>query len=409
MGLDAISVGSATIDRAVRLRMVTLGLEKQEDYWQRLHDASHELQELIETVVVAETSFFRDREVFAALVRLVVGEWLPAHPAGILRMLSVPCSTGEEPYSMIMALLDGGFSLGQFQVDAVDISLRALAQAKRGVYGMNSFRGEDLSFRARYFRPTGNEYVLVDWLSEKVNFRQGNLLSADFRVREEPYDVVFCRNLLIYFDRSTQDLAMRTLGSSLAADGFLFVGPAEAFLASCSGFASVNQAMSFAFRRTATKRVESANDSAFRRPMTAVKRPAGPQPPRPVKAERITTSVPPASVPSVPILPITDLAMARSDADAGRLREATERCELHLQRHGPSSEVYYLLGVLKGAAGNRQSAAECYRRVLYLEPEHVEALMHLALIMQTQGDAAAAERFRERARRVERNTRQGKL
>ena len=93
MGLDAISVGSATIDRAVGLRMASLGLERREEYWQQLHDSTGELQELVETVVVAETSFFRDREAFAALVRLVSGEWLPAHPTGILRLLSVPCST----------------------------------------------------------------------------------------------------------------------------------------------------------------------------------------------------------------------------------------------------------------------------------------------------------------------------
>jgi chemotaxis protein methyltransferase WspC len=170
MGLDAVSVGRTTIDRAVRLRMASLGLERREDYWQQLHDSTGELQELIETVVVAETSFFRDREAFAALVRLVTEEWLPAHPTGILRLLSVPCSTGEEPYSMSMALLDGGFSLGQFHVDAVDISARALTQAKRGVYGMNAFRGENLSFRDRYFRSTGDGYVLVEWLSEKVSF-----------------------------------------------------------------------------------------------------------------------------------------------------------------------------------------------------------------------------------------------
>jgi chemotaxis protein methyltransferase WspC len=408
MGLDAVSVGSTTIDRAVRLRMASLGLERREDYWQQLHDSTAELQELVETVVVAETSFFRDREAFAALVRLVIAEWLPAHPTGILRLLSVPCSTGEEPYSMIMALLDGGFSLGQFQVDAVDISARALAQAQRGIYGMNSFRGENLSFRERYFRSTGNGYVLVEWVSEKVNFRQGNLLSSGFRIGQELYDVIFCRNLLIYFDRSTQERAMTTLGTLLAPGGFLFVGPAEAFLASCSGFRSVNHAMSFAFRRIATERIELAID-AFPRPTKTLKRPASPRTQRAVNADRLRTFVPSASVPAASVPQSTDLAIARRLADAGRLREAAEGCERHLQQQGPSSEAYYLLGLLRGAAGNTQGAAECYRRVLYLEPEHLEALTHLALLTETHGDTAAAERFRERARRVKRNVKQGIL
>ena len=406
MGLDAVSIGSTTVERAVRARMADLGLVRREDYWQQLQDSADELQELIEAVVVPETWFFRDREAFAALVRLVIEEWLPTHPTSILRLLSVPCSTGEEPYSMIMALLDGGFSLERLQVDAVDISLRALALARRGVFGMNSFRGTNVQFRERYFRPTEDGYALLDRFSVKVTFRQKNLLAADFHFGEEPYDVIFCRNLLIYFDRATQERAMRTLGSALALSGYLFVGPAEAFLASCSGFASMNQAMSFAFRRTGSKPVDSANDS-FRGPIKTVKRTDRPRTRLTVKADPAPVPVPPVVKASVP--PPTEVVLARSLADAGRLDEAAQGCERHLQQSGPSPDAYYLLGLLRDAPGDGPGAAESYRRVVYLEPEHVEALMHLALCMENQGDAVAAERFRKRARRVERNAKQGTL
>ena len=406
MGLDAVSIGSSTIERAVRVRMADLGLGLREDYWQQLHDSTGELQELIETVVVPETWFFRDREAFGALVRLITEEWLPAHPTGILRLLSVPCSTGEEPYSMIMALLDGGVSLERFQVDAVDISARALAQARRGIYGMNSFRGANLQFRERYFRPVEGAYTLLDQLSAKITFRQRNLLAADFHFGEAPYDVVFCRNLLIYFDRPTQERAMRTLASILAPGGFLFVGPAEAFLASCSGFASVNQAMSFAFRRTGTKRVEPAPDFV-RQPIKAAKKPERPRTCPTAMVERTPILVPAAA--KAHVAPPAALAVARSLADAGRLEEAVEGCERHLQQHGPSPEAYYLLGLLRDATGDGPSAAENYRRVVYLEPEHLEALMHLALCAEKQGDAAGADRFRKRARRIEHGTNQGTL
>jgi len=400
MGLDAVSIGSSTIERAVRVRMADLGLGLREDYWQQLRDSKDEIQELIETVVVPETWFFRDREAFGALLRLVTEEWLPAHPSGILRLLSVPCSTGEEPYSIVMALLDGGVSLERFQVDAVDISARSLAQARRGVYGTNSFRSANLQFRDRYFGPVAGGYTLLGQLPAKVSFRQRNLLAADFHFGEEPYDVIFCRNLLIYFDRATQEQAMRTLGSALAPSGFLFVGPAEAFLASCSGFVSVNQAMSFAFRRTGTKRVESPNNS-IRRPMKPVKTP-----------DRPRSRLAPLSVPLVlkaSVAAPTELALARGLADAGRLDEAAAGCERDLQQRGPSSAAYYLLGLLRDAAGDGPGAAESYRRVVYLEPEHVEALTHLALCMEDQGDFAAAERLRNRARRVGHNVREGAL
>jgi chemotaxis protein methyltransferase WspC len=394
MGLDSASVGSSTIERAVRLRMAGAGITRLEDYWQQVRSSKEELQELVEAVVVPETWFFRDREAFEVLVRLATEEWLPTHGTAALRALSVPCSTGEEPYSMVMALLEGGFSREWIQVDAVDISSRALARAKQGEYGLNSFRGENLDFRERYFSQTTRGYSVAKWLSEMVTFRQGNLLSAELNFGQEPYNVIFCRNLLIYFDGPTQERIMRTLGSLLASTGFLFVGGAETYLASRSGFTSVNRAMSFAFRKTGAKRIESVE------PLPPLPRPPSmktinPRPGHPLKV------LPPAVVPSIPVQPPASLETARGLADAGRLREAAEWCERDIEQRTASPETWYLLGLVRDALGDGRRAAECYRRLLYLDPEHQEALMHLALLTERQGDLASAKRLRERAQRIE--------
>jgi len=395
MGLDSASVGSATVERAVRIRMACVGVHRREDYWQQVRSSKAELQELIEAVVVPETWFFRDPEAFTALVRLAVAESRPPTPANVLRLLSIPCSTGEEPYSIVMALLDGGFSPEQIQVDAVDISARALFQAKHGVYGSNSFRGQNLVFRERYFRPTKDGYVMAESVLDKVNFRQGNLLADDLHLDERPYDVVFCRNVLIYFDRATQERAMRRLGSFLVPSGFLFVGPAEAFLASCNGFVPVNQAKSFAFRRNPATRL-TPPVASLPAPVRPLKTKLPPRGQRPAKAE-VPVSGPAALPPR-----LDDLRTASGLADAGRLEEASEMCENHLRHHGPSAEAYYLLSLVRDAMGNWRDAAESYRKTLYLKPDHVEALMHLALLTENQGDFAAAGRLRERARRADR-------
>ena len=160
IGLDAASVGPSLIQRTVRHRMRSLGLKRLEDYQQFLEHSRTEWHELVESVVVTETWFFRDPEPIAAFVRLVREEWLPAHAAAPLRLLSVPCSSGEDPFSVVMALLGAGVPAERFQIDAVDISARALARAARGVYGRNSFRGKDLAFRERYFRPSAEGFVL---------------------------------------------------------------------------------------------------------------------------------------------------------------------------------------------------------------------------------------------------------
>jgi chemotaxis protein methyltransferase WspC len=87
-------------------------------------------------------------------------------------------------------------------------------------------------------------------------------------------------------------------------------------------------------------------------------------------------------------------------ADSGRIAEASHLCEMHLKREGQSSQAYYLLALMRDATGDLIGAGDCYRKVLHLEPEHSEALVHLALLCERQGDQAAAKRFRERAGRA---------
>ena len=388
MGLDAASIGSAAVERAVKSRMADLGFKQDTDYWGHLYASADELQELIEAVVVPETWFFRDPQAFAALVRLVTKEGRP-----VLRLLSIPCSTGEEPYSLVMSLLDAGFLPQQLHVDAVDISARALTAAKRAVYGSNSFRGADLAFRDKYFQPTANGYALAEQVRSSVTFHQRNLLSPEFGFRKESYDVIFCRNLLIYFDRPTQEQVMRTLTGLLTPKGFLFVGAAEAFLASGSGFTSINQTMSFAFRKSAAKPAGPVFVAPRRRRdvRPAILRPA----------RTTVPDVTPMRAPPSLSVPGAGLITARRLADTGRLREAAAWCDADLVERGPSCDTYYLLGLVSDAAGNREHAGACYQRAIYLQPEHLEALTHLALVKEGRGDFGAAERLHARARRVE--------
>jgi chemotaxis protein methyltransferase WspC len=382
--------------------MAGYGMEQVEDYWGQLWTSTDELQELLEAVVVPETWFFRDREAFTALVHLVTNEWLPAHVTGALRVLSIPCSTGEEPYSIAMALLAAGLPRDRFQVEAVDVSRKALARARLAVYGKNSFRGPDADFREHYFHPAPSGYRLADSVREQVRFHYGNLVAADFHPSTECYDIIFCRNLLIYFDRSTQELVIHTLARLLAPAGVLFVGPAEMFLTVGNQFSPIEYPMAFACRKTGTKRCDLSEPQPHPLKKTL--------PPRPVRLAVIpaarshakTASVAASRLdPEPPAPPSTDLHTASRLADAGRLAEAADVCRAYLREQGPSAQAYYLLGLVHDAQGDQQHAAECYRKVLYLESHHMEALGHLALVMEKQGDVVGARRLQERARRAE--------
>ena len=227
MGLDAASIGSSAIEGAVRARLAVCRLADIDAYRDLVSTSAQELQALIEAIVIPETWFFRDAEAFDALTRIACDDWLPRHDAGVLRLLSLPCSSGEEPYSMLMALVDGGFPRARLRIDALDISQRAIAAARAGLYGRNSFRGKDLAFRERHFSCDGDACRIDVSLRDAVHFRHANLFDADFSARLGSYDVIFCRNILIYFDADTQRHALDVLARLLAPDGALIVAPAE--------------------------------------------------------------------------------------------------------------------------------------------------------------------------------------
>jgi len=395
IGLDSGSIGSTLIERSVRLRAKNLGLQSIEEYERLVESSEPEWNELVESVVVTETWFFRDRAPFAAVGRLARDQWLPAHPRGAMRLLSVPCSSGEEPYSLVMALLDAGVSPDRFHIDASDISPRALARAQLGVYGKNSFRGKDLAYRARYFQQTSAGFVLSPAVRSSVHFHQANLFGNDFMRVTPKYDFIFCRNLLIYFDRTTQRLALDKIERLLAPAGVLFVGAAELPLVLNRGFVPANLPQAFACVRAE----ETVIGSQARQP-SAIHQAA--QPPRPAPPTqpqpREETPIPSSKAASVPDTH-AELDRAKALADAGDLQQAAAICEAHLRQHGPSAQAYYLLGLVRDAGGE-SSAIDYYRKALYLEPDHYETLAQMALWSQKEGDTARARTFRERARRV---------
>jgi len=399
IGLDAASIGSSLIERTIRLRMKHRGLKHIQTYRDLLASSPEELRELIEAVVVTETWFFRDREPFNAFVQIVLTEWLPRNPAGPLRTLSVPCSSGEEPYSLAMALLDAGVPDTRFALDAVDISANALARAAKAVYGKNSFRGRDLAFRDRHFRETKDGLALNPSVRATVKFHRDNILDDGFLAGSAPYDFIFCRNLLIYFDRSTQVLVLEKLHRLLAKDGVLFVGPAEMPLATEGGFLSANLPLAFACRKFTEERVPTPKPRP-RKP-DATRSPSGKTASAKSKPVQFIDTLQrlPAPAHLIDHVP-TDLEVARQLADSGRIEEAAAICEAHLAKHGASAEAYYLLGLMKDASDDPE-AITFYRKALYLEPHHYEALVHVALWLEKVGDVIGARPFKRRAERAQ--------
>jgi chemotaxis protein methyltransferase WspC len=404
MGLHAATVGLSVVDRAARARMTAHDVSSAEEYAKLLRGSQVEWNALIESVVTTETWFFRDHQPFATLAQLAMEEWLPANPSGTLRLLSLPCSSGEEPYSMAMALLDAGLPAERFSIEAIDISANAISVAQRGVYRRHSFRGVDLTFRDRYFKPVGGGYEIDPAVRRQVQLAQGNLLAPGCIPAAPAYDYIFCRNLLIYFDASTQQKCLRRLACALKATGALFLGAAEVSLALSQPFVPIGIPRSFACRpgplsdpeaRVSRTTIKSALKRTRVRRLTEPS-PAHPAPVRSAPVEPIGRQI---------ALPLPDSDDASLDdaehlAEHGRLAEAAEICEAHLRARGVSARAYYLLGRVRHAAGADAAASEFYRRALYLDPGHYDTLVHLASLSEKVGDAARARILQERALRA---------
>jgi chemotaxis protein methyltransferase WspC len=295
-----------------------------------------------------------------------------------------------------MALLDAGIAPARFRIDALDISARALARARAGLYGGNAFRGAALDFRDRYFKPCPGGFALDARVRELVQPRLGNIVDPDLLAGEAPYDFVFCRNLLIYFDAEVQRRAVQTLARLTASDGMIFVGPAEASLLSAQGLQSAGVPLAFAFRKSRTEEARTPRpiqDSIA--PATAPAR----MPPRPARLHARPTPTLREPPPPRAAEPADALASISALADRGELDAATTACEALIASQGPSADACCLLGVLHDAAGRTASARDAYRRAIYLDPGHQEALYHLAARLEAEGDPAGAARLRQRAQR----------
>lgn len=375
IGIDFNIIGSTKITKVVESRCRICGIPNLKAYLQLLQSSQEELAELVEQIVVPETYFFRDRKSFEFL-QTVAKEWLAKSNHAILRLLSVPCSTGEEPYSIAISLIEAGLTTSQFRVDAIDISRQAISKAQRAVYGNSSFRGQEFVDRQRYFLQNKEEYEVCSEVRNVVNIRQGNLL--DFKTVSVKYDIIFCRNLLIYLEPKASTQVFSILHGLLQPSGLLFVGAAETAKTPSSLFTLVRQSSSFAYRKSSAVKSQSYE----------VKKPISRYYEAPPRVQKTN------STPSL-------IERAKQLADAGHVETAINHCNEYLKRESLINvEAHTLLGILYQTKTNYLQAEDCFRKALYLNPNDYEALMHLALLKEYRGDMAGASILKQRIQKL---------
>ena len=184
---------------------------------------------VIEALTINETSFFRDRALFTAFAeRLLPALIAEKKDQRRLRVWCAGCSTGQEPYSLAMLIDEQARDLSGWQVEivATDLSASVVENARRGIYSQFEVqRGLPVKMLLRYFTQQGDSWRISDYLRAKISFRAQNLMNVPRDAGK--FDIIFCRNVLIYFDVATKRQVLGRLAGALAPAGYLVLGAAE--------------------------------------------------------------------------------------------------------------------------------------------------------------------------------------
>ncbi|WP_026597555.1 CheR family methyltransferase [Methylococcus capsulatus] len=397
-GLEPRALGEAAVLCALKRRLDAAGCTAAA-YPARLAADAEERARLLDAVLVPETWFFREPPAFEALAESAARHRLQRRSVPF-HVLSLGCSTGEEPWSIVIALREVGMRKGDFRVEALDISARAIEAARAGIYGGRSFRSPgDGTWRSRYFDELGDgRYRVKDGLRGDVEYRVAHLGDPGWGGGRR-YQAVFCRNVLIYLKAELRARIMDQCRDALDPGGLLVLGHADGIGGLDRGFRRHGVAGTFSWIR---------QDAAEAEPPPA-------RSSRPLAAKAVRRDAPREAKPSGPDLlsggretgraaPFDEgavLGTARALADGGNYQAAERLCQSHLASHPHDPEVHALLGIVMSAANRDDEALRYFRQALYLAPSHNESLLHLAALYERRGDEERARHFRNRSAAAE--------
>ena len=380
IGLDADSLGARVLNDALAESRTALGVADDEALYRKAVAHPDAFFEIVERFVVPESWFFRASDQYADLVRFAKHH----RDRRPLRVLSLPCASGEEAYSAVIALVEAGLRPEDVEVLGIDISKTAVERAQAGVFRNSALRGKSL--QDAWVQPRASGFAIAAGIKRSVRFRVGNALDPALFDASEAFDVVFCRNLLIYLHPEARARLLENLLAALVPGGLLFAGQAEVLHAMSTELRPYEGGCPLSYIRMATTQAPA---ESTRRPSTARKT-------KPISSPAST----PAPARAASARPKVVEPTPQELADAGRLDEARDACARRLQGHPEDIETLFLLGLIETARANLGAADEVFARVCYLDRDHIPAIDHRIALAQRLGRHDLAADLRKRAQRL---------
>jgi chemotaxis protein methyltransferase CheR len=220
------------VDRRLAERIIATGSESFPAYFAFLRsDAEHEIEHLVNAFTVNETYFYREEHQLRCMTSSLLDDVISRkQPGESIRIWSIPCSTGEEPYSIAIWLMENWGDVDSYNIEIVgsDVDTRALKAARDGIYGDRALMRLSRDLIAKYFQQLAPDSYRIDpGLRDSIQFTRANLIDSQEMVRYRGFDIVFCRNVLIYFDDSSRRVAAENLYDCLHPGGYICLGHSE--------------------------------------------------------------------------------------------------------------------------------------------------------------------------------------
>ena len=215
------------IENRLQKRLQEKNLRSFEDYLYLLQYDSNEHEHLFNLITTRETSFFREPLLLEAFHKVLLPQVASSKNGGLINIWSAGCSTGEEPYTLAMYLLEHGKGRANAKILATDLSSDAITSAKRAVYGDYSLRNATPEFLKKYFAKTSGGLTVSLPVKRMVQFKEVNLTDDRMMRGVRGMDFIFCRNTMIYFDAAVKQKVASFYYDSLNPGGYLFVGASE--------------------------------------------------------------------------------------------------------------------------------------------------------------------------------------
>jgi len=233
LGLNFPEHKKLILESRLRPRLFELHYQSYKEYFMRLLFVDSELKLFASIITNNETYFFREAAQFHALFKHGMDELKKtSYFKTPIRILSAGCSSGEEPYTLNILSQEYQMKSGTPStiIDAFDIDVKCVKRTLKADYTQNSFRGITQDHILHYFRNTGSYFNLKEQFRKNVNVRNGNILEFESYQAPDYYDVIFCRNVLIYFTETAILKAIHNFNKSLRPGGFLFLGHSESII-----------------------------------------------------------------------------------------------------------------------------------------------------------------------------------